>query len=181
MRTYGSVDVSPWTEGISARVSLDALIVLIAKRLLLGVDVAAAKFVTGGQIEDPIREGEILDWVSNKTPDGFGYEARMAFFRDQITANKAIQRGLHDHWRDNPADIPTRWHGATEKVRPRLDAVNRHMLVLLPYIPHLSQEQLSAAGDLLDLTLSSSPHLRQFGDIRRTAGRTALRSLGDAG
>jgi chorismate mutase len=181
MRASETARALPWAEIASAGVSLDALIVLIAKRLSLGVDVAAAKFARGGQIDDPVREEEILDWVANKPPGGVGPEARVAFFRDQIVANKVIQRGLHDHWRENPADFPARWRGVTEEIRPRLDLVSRHMLLLLPSIPRLSREQLTAAEDLLGLKLSSSPPLRQLGDVRRTAACAALRSLGTAG
>jgi chorismate mutase len=182
MRASESAEVSPWAESASTRVPPDALIVLIAKRLLLGVNVAVAKFVSGRQIDDPVREKEILDWVANRPlSGGVGPEARVAFFRDQIAANKVLQRGLHDHWRENPADLPTRWHDVTEDIRPRLDLVNRHMLLLLPSIPHLSREQLIAGDNLLDLKLSSSPPLRQLGDVRRTVARTALRSLGEAG
>jgi chorismate mutase len=174
-----SADVSLWEEGISPEISLNALVVLIAMRLSLGVDVAAAKFADGSPIDDPIREEEILDWVANRAPTDLETQAR-AFFRDQIVANKGIQRSLHDHWRENPADVPPRQRSLTQKIRPRLDIVNKHMLLLLPYIPRLSHEQLSRAGDLLDLKLSSSPPLWQLGDARQTASRTALRSLGEA-
>jgi len=53
-----SAEVSQWAESASAGVSPEALIALIDKRLSLGVNVAAAKFVSGGQIEDPARKKE---------------------------------------------------------------------------------------------------------------------------
>ncbi len=78
-----------------------ALVIVAAKRLILGTDVAAAKFVKGQEIEDPVREREILDRVAGKlngTESGPGIG--VAFFRDQIEASKVNQRALLDHPRD---------------------------------------------------------------------------------
>jgi chorismate mutase-like protein len=155
-----------------------ALVVLIAKRLELGADVAAAKFTGAGQIDDPVREGEILNWVANELSGCNAWrEAGVAFFRDQIMANKVIQRGLHNRWRGNPAAFPVRSRRLTAEIRPQLDVINTEMLSLLPSVPHLSCEQLTTADDLIDRKLSASSSLRDFRDIRRAAAHIALRSL----
>lgn len=181
MHARGSVAGSPWAGSISAGASMGALIALIAKRLSLGIDVAAAKFVGGEQVDDPVREEEILVWVANRPPGGgVGSAARVDFFSDQIAANKVIQRGLHEHWRQDPAGFP-RSRCVTAEIRPRLDIVNRHMLLLLPRIPRLSPEQLSTAADTLYLSISSRSSLRPLDGVCRTAVHTALRSLGNAG
>jgi chorismate mutase len=184
MRTCGEAEMSSsWEENAFARVSLDALVVLIARRLMLGADVAAVKFIDGGQIDDPVREKEILDWVANRLcGDSVGRHTAMAFFRDQIVANKVIQRGLHEHWRENPADFPVRWRRLAEEIRPQLDVINRHMLMmLLQSAPPLSEEQVTAARDLLDLKLGAGLLLRPLGGIRGSAARISVRSLGHAG
>jgi chorismate mutase-like protein len=163
------------------QVALDALVVLIARRLVLGADVAAAKFAGGGQIDDPARETEILDWVATRLPSGgVGPDTGVAFFRDQIVANKIIQHGPHRHWRESPADLPVGGRRLTDEIRPQFDVINRHMLLLLPSAPCLSHGQLTTVGELLGLKLSAHLPLRQLGGIRRAAVRIAVRSLRDA-
>jgi hypothetical protein len=41
---------------VADRISLDALVVVAARRLVLGVDVAAAKLLSGQRIDDHVRE-----------------------------------------------------------------------------------------------------------------------------
>lgn len=169
-------------DDVSDAISLDAIVVLIAKRLTLAADVAAAKFIGGGQIDDPAREEQILEWVADRIPDdGAGRETEISFFQDQIAANKVIQRGLHSHWRANPRDSPRRWRGLREEIRPRLNVINRHMLLLLPNVACLPPDRLTGVSDQLDATLAASPALRQLGDIRREAARIAVHSLRCAG
>jgi chorismate mutase-like protein len=162
-----------------AEVSLDALVVLIAKRLTLGTDVAAAKFLDETRIDDPVREKQILDWVANRSTGGsLGRETAVAFFRDQIVANKILQRGLHNYWRAYPDDFPVRRRDLIEEIRPQLNTVNKHMMLLLLSIPHLSRDQLTASSHLLDVRLGDNLYLRQLGDIRHEAAWVALRTLG---
>ena len=170
--------VASSADGASDTISLDAIVVLIAKRLALAADVAAAKFIGGGQVDDPAREEQILDWVAGSLPGGsIGRETEISFFQDQIAANKVIQRGLHSHWRENPRDSPRSWHGLSEEIRPRVNLINRHMLLLLPNVACLPPDRLTAVNDELDATLAENPALRQLGDIRREAARIAVRSL----
>lgn len=159
--------------------SLSDLAELIANRLALGADVAAAKFAKGGVIDDPAREMIILDWVAERMPGGpAGREAGIAFFGDQILASKVVQRGLHTHWRRHPEDFPGRWRGLAEEIRPQMDVINRDMLSLLPSVPRLSREQLDTAAGLLDSGLEGSLPASSLGGTRRTAVGIALRSLG---
>jgi len=174
--------VASSADGVSDDISLDAIVVLIAKRLAVAADVAAAKFIGGGQVDDPAREEQILDWVADRVPGGgAARETEISFFQDQIAANKVIQRGLHGHWRANPRDSPRRWYGLSEEIRPRLNVINRHMLLLLPNVGCLSPDQLTAVNDQLDATLAANPALRQLGDIRREAAHIAVHSLRCAG
>jgi chorismate mutase-like protein len=169
--------------GISDTYALGPLVVLAAKRLVLGVDVAAAKFAAAGPIDDPVREQQILGWVewrlnSAETRPEIG----MQFFRDQISANKVIQRGLHTLWRKRPGLIPVSWRDLTTEVRPQLDVINRHMILLLMLVQTVPPvrcglpEQLDLF-EVFDATLRANPSLGEFGSLRQEAADIALRSL----
>lgn len=159
-------------------VEFDALVELAAKRLMLAVDVAAAKFVTGRAVDDLAREQEILNWAARGLGEaGPGADARVAFFRDQIVANKIIQRGLLAYWRCHPEGFPGQSRGLTEDVRPALDLINRRMLLLLSHVGEATPEQGALAKVALDGKLAAAPALRELGEPRREASRVALRSL----
>jgi len=56
MPAFDSAQASASTGTVSDRVLLDALVVVAARRLVLGVDVAAAKFLSGQRVDDLVRE-----------------------------------------------------------------------------------------------------------------------------
>lgn len=159
-------------------VSLDALIVVAAKRLVLGADVAAAKFVNGQKIDDPVREREILDRAAG-TLNGaeLGHGTGMAFFRDQIEASKVIQRALHARWREHPRESPVKCRSLTEEIRPELDLINRRMLSLLTQVGPVPRVNRGRIDGLFDRQLRTSTSLRPCSGLRRNAASVALRSL----
>jgi chorismate mutase len=163
-------------------VSLDALVVLAAERLILGADVAAAKFVNGQEIDDPVREREILDRAAGKLNVAEpGHAIGMAFFHDQIEASKVIQRALHARWREHPRESPVNCRSLTEEVRPELDLVNGRMLALLPHMRQMLRISRGRIDGLFDQKLRANAPLRQHGELRRDAAGVALRSLYRAG
>ncbi|WP_406518139.1 gamma subclass chorismate mutase AroQ [Streptomyces sp. NBC_00826] len=93
---------------------------LSARRLATGDLVSAAKWGTGSPVDDPARERRVLDSVAERAGE-LGVDPRLTrlVFRDQIEANKAVQRGLHRLWRDHPSEAPTE--------RPRLDDVREEV------------------------------------------------------
>ncbi|MCX4391886.1 gamma subclass chorismate mutase AroQ [Streptomyces sp. NBC_01767] len=93
---------------------------LSARRLATGDLVAAAKWGTGGPVDDPARERRVLDSAAERA-GALGADPWLTrlVFRDQIEANKAVQRGLHRLWRDHPSEAPTE--------RPRLDDVRKEV------------------------------------------------------
>ncbi|MEL5955012.1 gamma subclass chorismate mutase AroQ [Streptomyces sp. CLV115] len=93
---------------------------LSARRLATGDLVAAAKWGTGSPVDDPARERQVLDSAADRA-EGLGADPRLTrlVFRDQIEANKAVQRGLHRRWRDHPYEAPAG--------RPRLDDVRKEV------------------------------------------------------
>jgi chorismate mutase len=165
--------------GVSSTAELDALVDLAAKRLALAVDVAAAKFVSGQRVDDAAREREILDWAAGTLGDeaGVARDATVAFFGDQIAANKIIQRGLLAHWSDRPEDFPGQSRSLTEDVRPALDAINRRMLQLVSRLKATTPQQRILAQAALDRRLAATPVLRVLREPRAEAANVALESL----
>jgi chorismate mutase len=159
-------------------ISLDALVVVAARRLVLGVDVAAAKFLSGQRIYDPVREQEILESMASRLERAAPRQPLgIEFVRDQIEANKVIQRGLHRYWAEHPEEFPATRRDLTGELRPQFDIVNRHMLLLLIGLKNVPPVRRSDIGALFDRELRTSTVLRPLGELRRDAAGVALRSL----
>ena len=120
--------------------SLTVLTDLFAERLLVADKVAAAKYGTATPIDDPVREKAILDDVAARAvPLGLDPDAVTAVFRDQIEANKLVQRGLYARWDAHPQERPTERPDLVKEVRPVLDRITTRLLTAL-------QETELAAG-----------------------------------
>ncbi|MEV6910340.1 chorismate mutase [Amycolatopsis sp. NPDC051071] len=105
---------------------------LAARRVEIADKVAAAKFGTPSPIDDPVREQQILDSVAAKAP-GLGLDADgvVRFFRDQIEANKIVQRGLYARWTAHPGSRPPERPDLATEVRPVIDRLNAGLLAEL--------------------------------------------------
>ncbi|MFJ2605892.1 chorismate mutase [Streptomyces sp. NPDC087425] len=91
-----------------ARALLHPVADLSAQRLATADLVAAAKFGTDSPIDDPAREAQVLDAVAAQAKElGTDPDAVRAVFRDQIEANKLVQRTLFQRWTDHPEQAPT--------------------------------------------------------------------------
>jgi chorismate mutase len=158
--------------------SLDRLVELVARRLALGQDVAAAKFASGGPIEDPIRERMILKSVYCAL-NGMGIyqEIGVQFFHDQIEANKVIQRGLHQRWRAHPEELPAVHRNLAAEVRPKLDRITAQMMQQFIHMDEVPQLRCARIEDMLDGQFFTRPPLRQLHGLRRDAAAIALRSF----
>ncbi|MEU0244268.1 chorismate mutase [Streptomyces sp. NPDC006235] len=105
---------------------------LLTQRLLLADKVAAAKYGTDTPIDDPEREVRILDDVRARAAGlGLDPDAVAAVFRDQIEANKLVQRGLYARWEAHPAERPTERPDLAKEVRPALDRITTQLLAAL--------------------------------------------------
>ncbi|MFD6071706.1 chorismate mutase [Amycolatopsis lurida] len=113
----------------SASSGLWQLTDLAAQRVQIADKVAAAKFGTPSPIDDPVREQQILDSVAAKAP-GLGLDAAgvVRFFRDQIEANKVVQRGLYARWTEHPGTRPPGRPDLGTEVRPVIDRLNAGLL-----------------------------------------------------
>lgn len=113
----------------SVATGLTPLTDLFAERLLLADKVAAAKYGTDKPIDDPVRERQILDDVAARaTGLGLDPDAVKAVFRDQIEANKLVQRGLYARWDAYPEERPTERPDLVTEVRPALDRITTQLL-----------------------------------------------------
>lgn len=107
---------------------LRPLAALSAERAALGDLVAAAKWGTGGPIDDPAREREVLDAVAAQARQlGADPAATRRIFRDQIEASKVVQRGLYRLWTADPARAP-RERPDLAKVRAEINRVNEALV-----------------------------------------------------
>ncbi|MFC0624931.1 gamma subclass chorismate mutase AroQ [Kribbella deserti] len=69
------------------------------ERVVLADKVAAAKYGTPAPIDDPVREKAVLDRVAGISLEwGIDPEASVRIFRDQIEANKLVQREWYRRW-----------------------------------------------------------------------------------
>ncbi|GAA1264878.1 chorismate mutase [Pseudonocardia aurantiaca] len=142
---------------------------LVVERITLADVVAAAKFGTPDPIDDPAREQQVLDEVAAAAP-GAGVEPAEAtrFFRDQIEANKVVQRGLYQRWTAEPDLRPAQAPDLAAEVRPRLD---RLTTALLGGLRDAAGVRIPAAS--CDLAAGRT----DLDALHRTALKVALRSV----
>ncbi|BBZ26064.1 secreted chorismate mutase [Mycolicibacterium madagascariense] len=104
---------------------LYALVDAAAHRLQTAQDVAASKWITGGPIQDPPRERQVLDAVSAEARDrGVDQDVVRRAFRDQIDATVAVEYGLFSDWKLDPAGAPTTAPDLAAS-RTTIDTLNR--------------------------------------------------------
>ncbi|WP_323180592.1 gamma subclass chorismate mutase AroQ [Streptomyces atratus] len=101
---------------------------LSAQRIVTGDLVAAAKWGADSPIDDPAREQQVLDAVAEQARNlGGDSEVTRRIFRDQIEANKEVQRGLHRLWQDDPSKAPAVRPGLSE-VRKEVNRINQALV-----------------------------------------------------
>ncbi|WP_043263356.1 gamma subclass chorismate mutase AroQ [Streptomyces sp. CT34] len=107
---------------------LRPLAALSEERLATADAVAAAKWGTGGPIDDPVRERQVLAAVVQQARRlGTDPEATVRIFRDQIEASKVVQRGLHRRWVADPSQAPT-GRPDLARVRKEINRVNGELV-----------------------------------------------------
>ncbi|MGJ5752993.1 chorismate mutase [Streptomyces puniciscabiei] len=100
--------------------ALHPVVELSAERLATADLVAAAKWGTDSPIDDPAREQQVLDSVAAQAVQlGADPDEVRAIFRDQIEANKLVQRALFQRWTDHPEQAPT--------TRPDLSVIRKEI------------------------------------------------------
>lgn len=108
--------------------ALQPLVRSAAERLQVADRVAAAKWLSGQPIADPVREQQVLDSVARRAKArGIDPEAARRIFRDQIEASKLVQRALHERWAAHPEQAPT-VPPAPDETRPAIDRIDARLL-----------------------------------------------------
>lgn len=92
-----------------------------AQRLQTADPVAASKYLTGGDVDDPVREEQVLDSVTaaarNKHVDShYVHDA----FRDQIDATDSLEHSRFAEWKIDPMNVPK----AAPDLSTSRDAIN---------------------------------------------------------
>ncbi|WP_225627443.1 chorismate mutase [Streptomyces werraensis] len=149
---------------------------LIIERIQVSDDVAASKFGTASPIEDPVREAQVLDSV-RKQAEAAGVDAdvAVAFFRDQITASKIVQRGLFDRWTAHPEEAPTT-RPDLGPIRSKLDQLTTALLAELKDTEQVRDKPV-ACGVQLVIASASGAAVEHLDALHRQALRTATDSV----
>ncbi|MFJ5800477.1 chorismate mutase [Streptomyces decoyicus] len=161
----------------SAYGRLGPLAELSAQRLATGDLVAAAKWGTGGPIDDPAREQEVLDAVAEQARRlGADPAATVRIFRDQIEASKVVQRGLHRRWHADPAQAPTT-RPDLDEVRKEINRINGELVRAIARSPHARSAPYCAP--LLIVAAAQVRHERHLDGLHTVALARSLRSVCD--
>ncbi|MFJ9175564.1 chorismate mutase [Streptomyces sp. NPDC102360] len=156
--------------------ALAAITSLATERLALADKVAAAKYGTDAPIDDPAREKVILDDVAKRSADlGIDPEFAGAVFRDQIEANKVVQRGLYARWDAHPEQRPTERPDLATEVRPQLDRITTQLLDALREVAPTRTSP--ACGPLLTAVALRDAHARGFDALHLKGLARALPSV----
>ncbi|MEU6674920.1 gamma subclass chorismate mutase AroQ [Streptomyces sp. NPDC046925] len=156
---------------------LRSLADLAAQRLATADLVAAAKYGTDSPIDDPAREQQVLDDVARQARElGADPEATVRIFRDQIEANKVVQRELHRRWDADPSQAPTpEERPDLAEVRKEINRVNGELVRGIAGSPGAR-----AAGSCRGLVTLGALHVRhdrQLDALHTVALERALRSV----
>ncbi|MFI9048674.1 chorismate mutase [Streptomyces sp. NPDC053427] len=158
---------------------LRPLAALSAERLATGDLVAAAKWGTGSPIDDPAREQVVLESVAAQARQlGADPEATVRIFRDQIEANKVVQRGLYRQWDADPAQAPTE-RPDLNKVRAEINRVNGELVRALAASSHARSAPY--CGPLEALAAAQVRYERHLDALHTGALARSLRSVCDPG
>ncbi|MEW2524264.1 chorismate mutase [Streptomyces sp. NPDC047071] len=148
---------------------------LSADRLATADLVAAAKYGTGSPIDDPAREQQVLDAVARQAVAvGGDPEATVRVFRDQIEANKLVQRALHRKWDADPSTAPGE-RPDLGTVRERINRVNGELVRALA-VSTPARTAPYCAG-LLTAAALHVRHEKVLDPLHTTALRRALPSV----
>ncbi len=154
---------------------LHPLAALSAERLATGDLVAAAKWGTGGPIDDPAREQVVLDAVAAQARQlGADPAVTVRIFRDQIEANKVVQRGLHRAWEADPSQAPTE-RPDLDEVRQEINRVNGALVRAIADSP--AARSAPYCGPLLTASAVRVGHERQMDGLHAVALARSLRSV----
>ena len=148
--------------------ALGPLTDLVIQRIRVSDDVAASKFGTDSPIEDPVREAQVLEQVRTQAEaDGVNPDAAVAFFQDQITASKVVQKGLFARWTAHPEEAPTT-RPDLGPIREQLDQLTTALLQELKDTEELREKPVACTVQLA-LATGSGAVLERLDTLHRQA------------
>lgn len=159
LAALAAVSVASATPGVAQAMPspLDALVSAAAQRLQVADPVAAVKWITHGDIEDPVRVQQVLDAVATAANTrGIDADYVRRIFTDQIHATEAVEYRRFAEWKLDPAAAPPSAPDLSES-RSRIDALNTTIV-----------DELGAQWDLLH-SPACVPALRDAADNAATA------------
>lgn len=146
-----------------------------ARRLATADLVAAAKYGTDSPIDDPARERQVLDAVARQAEEaGADPEATVRIFRDQIEANKVVQRGLFRRWDADPSQAPKERPDLGE-VREEINRVNTELVRGIALSPRARTAPY--CGGVLTVAAVRVRHEDRLDGLHSVALGRALRSV----
>lgn len=156
--------------------ALGPLTGLVIERLRVSDDVAASKFGTDSPIDDPVREEAVLAQVRTQAEaDGVDPDTAVAFFQDQITASKIVQKGLFTRWTAHPEEAPTTRPDLAQ-IRERLDRLTTALLQELKDTQELRDKPIPCTVQLA-LAAGSGTVMERLDALHRRALSTATHSV----
>lgn len=154
---------------------LHALVDLSARRLATADLVASAKWGTGAPVDDPAREQQVLDTVARPArEEGADPQETVRFFRQQIEANKLVQRALHQRWNADPAEAPAARPDLAQ-VRDEINRINVEMVRAIG--ASASVRTAPSCGGTLTAAEAGVRHSRHLDRLHATALTYALRPV----
>ncbi len=113
----------------AAEQAVRTLVRLAAERIATADSVAAAKWGTGQPVDDPVAEKTVLDTMDTRAARlGMDRQVVRRVFEDQIEANKAVQRALHERWEEDSELLPALRPDLVKQVDPVLDRLGGELL-----------------------------------------------------
>jgi len=133
------------------------LLDLIDARLAVMADVARYKWNTGGSIEDPARERDLLAALTRQgESQGVPAQRTAMFFEAQFAAARQLQQDLFVLWRSQKRERLPPAPDLARQIRPALDAISADMVRALASADLTEQAAKAREGVLSEQLLSPS-------------------------
>jgi chorismate mutase-like protein len=155
---------------------LDPLAKRVVQRLALSQEVATAKYAARQSVDDPVREQQVLLAVARVLRrTGTRRNAGLQFARDQIEANRVIQRGLLQRWGTHPEEVPGLCRDLTTQVWPDLDLVTAQLMRRFKDLADLPRLRRESVEEIIDRHLAATIPAPPLPGLYRHATLFALR------
>jgi chorismate mutase len=172
--SIGVLGVTPRSEADSPSPLL-ALVDAAAQRLQTAEPVAAVKYKTGGAVDDPEREQQVIDSVTAAAGDRHidgGYVRNI--FRNQMDATNAIEHQRFADWKLDPSAAPAAAPDQSAS-RATIDQLNR--VIINELAAHWDSLHSPSCGADLENAKSAVIATRQLDDLYQRALTYATHSF----